>query len=564
MLLERREDGKTLPESLAMLVKEIQLLEDPSVLACLARGNVIEMNVEAFRVFFDVSRYGACLNVSFDEPRTFFRLEDYLAGMPVLSRAVGSRRGALHGIRLFLIHHITAEVMGLLRAFETAGCKTMTTFFVKYAGIVPEAYLETLMSLPPETFRFYGLQKMEDRRKLAGRYNLSRQLGPLPGLERLDEALFSGGGDFLEAMRLAAGHLLLEEIQLARRHGEEIVLVEDGGYMAPLINRFCLDGQTVGDVLSRFHVESSPEEGTLPFRDWLDGVFLGSVEHTKNGYDYNRAVENEFGRLQFPVASIAVSSLKRGPEARECAVSIINAAETILHRLGMLLSRRKIVVLGSKGAIGGYLKTMLEQRTERGHLFGVDIAASDDGREAAVPEARTLDGLGRDVLADVDMFIGVIGDSILQQGHMEDILLNSRRKDLLFVSGSTKTVEFSDLERYLQTLKDKENPEVRGHRVKVKTEALRDLQTGVFQGYEVSLDFPDHHEKNKKLYLLGELMPINFLYYGIPREIVDEIMAQLFTLSCGFVARQRGTDKLRPVLLAVDREIDADANPIPS
>jgi hypothetical protein len=96
----------------------------------------------------------------------------------------------------------------------------------------------------------------------------------------------------------------------------------------------------------------------------------------------------------------------------------------------------------------------------------------------------------------------------------------------------------------------------------VEYNALRDLQTGILQGYRVALSFLDDPSRDKNLYLLGELMPINFLYYGIPREIVDEVMAQLFTLSCGVVRRQRSAEKLPPKMAAVDRQIDADANDI--
>ena len=45
---------------------------------------------------------------------------------------------------------------------------------------------------------------------------------------------------------------------------------------------------------------------------------------------------------------------------------------------------------------------------------------------------------------------------------MEAILLRGHQKTLLFVSGSTKTVEFTDLENYLQSLRDQENPKVGG------------------------------------------------------------------------------------------------------
>ncbi|MDD5167596.1 MAG: hypothetical protein PHN75_02175 [Syntrophales bacterium] len=561
LLIEQRERPEALSESLIMLMKELQLLEDPLVLSCLARGNVIEMISGSFHVYFDVSRYGACLNVSFDEKRTFLSLPDYLAQMPVLCRAAGERREALSGVRLFLVHHITAEVMGLLEAFVQAGCVCLTTFFVKYAGMVPEAYLETLMSLPPEQFRFYGLNKIETRQKLAGRYIFSRQFTPLIGMKEIDEAIFTGGWGFFGAMRLAAGHVFLNEVLIARQSGEQLLLVEDGGYLAPLLNRFCLENRTVGEVFAYFHAVAPPAEEDMPFAPWLEGVFLGGIEHTRNGYDYNLEVMDEFGRLRFPVASIAVSSLKRGPEARECAVAILNALENILHRLGMLLSRRKIIVLGSAGAIGGYLKRELRHRVNSGGLFGVDIAATGEKKAGEIVEVTTLDELGEEVLAETDMFVGVVGRSILKERHIKELILHGR-KVLIFVSGSTKTVEFTDLENYLQSLCDDVSPQIGGHPVKVEFSALRDLQTGVLQGNQVKISFPENASKDKVLYLLGELMPINFLYYGIPREIVDEVMTQLFTLSCGLVRRQRSVDKLHPKLLAVDHEIDADANPV--
>jgi len=561
LFLERAAAPDALTKSLHLLVKEIQLLEDPRILQHLARGSLLEMISGSFHIYFDVSRYGACLNVSFNTLRTVLTLDDYLVQMPALSRQASRHRDALKSVRLFLIHHNTAEVIGLLQAFAGAGCARLTSFFVKYSGIVPEAYLETLMSLPPETFRFYSLQKVESRQKLGGLYHFSRQLTPLAGLEEIDDIVLRSELDFLGSMRLACGHIFLTEMMLARRKGEELLLVEDGGYLAPLINRFCLEHKTVGEVFDYFHVAREAEDEKSSFADWLSGTFPGSVEHTKNGYDYNTEVMAEFGRLQFPAVTIAVSGLKRGPEAHECAMSILNATETILNRLGMIFSRRTIAVLGSAGAIGGFLKQELGNRMPAGHLFGVDIA--DSGKASAVPEVRTIDDLGKDVLSRIDMFIGVIGASILKPKHIEDIILHTPHRAVFFASGSTKTVEFSDLQNYLQSLRDATDPQIGGKTVNVDFMALRDLQTGVLQGYQASLVFPDDPENNKVFYLLGELMPINFLYYGIPGEIVDEVMAQLFTLSCGMVKRQHSENKLKPALLAVDYEIDANADPLP-
>lgn len=562
MMLGENKNADGMNDALAMLVKEIQLLEDPLALACLAEGNVVEMRSGSFKVFFDVSRYGACLNVSFSERRRVLKLIDYLADMPSLAAVSGQHAESMQGVRLFLIHHITAEVVGLLGAFAAAGFEKMTTFFVKYAGIVPDATMETLMSLPPDIFRFLALHKVESRERISGFYKLSRQFTPITGLEKIDEAIFNHKLDFFEAMRLAAGHLFLKEIIRAKAESKKVFLVEDGGYLTPLLNRFCLENRTTRDVLTHFKIETTADAYDSPFSVWLEEVFIGSVEHTRNGYDYDLEVIHEFGKLQFPVATIALSSLKRGPEARECAVAILNAAESILGRLGMILSRRTALILGSCGAIGGFLKKELLNRMEPGHLYGVDIAKPESVFPSVIIEEKTLDALGKAALTEIDMFIGVIGASILKERHIEDIILNSRRKNLFFISGSTKTVEFSDLERFLQNLGDHPAAKLAGQRIHAAFSALRDLQTGILQGYQVTLSFPDEPARDKTLYLLGELMPINFLYYGIPREIVDEVMAQLFTVTCGLVRRQQSGKKADPRLLAVDHHIDVNANPL--
>ncbi|HOG12376.1 MAG TPA: hypothetical protein PLR47_05215 [Smithellaceae bacterium] len=562
MMFLEKSDATALTESLDMLAREIQLLEDPAVLHLLEKGQTVEMLSGSFRIYFDVSRWGACLNVSFDEIRERQDLADYLASMKALRAALALHPRALEGVRLFVIHHATAEALGLLKAFADAQCDSLTAFFVQYAGIVPNDYLETLMSLPPQTFRFYGLQKMESRLRLAGSYMLSRQFTPFSGLETMEQALIDEQPDFLDAMRMAAGHLFFKEADAARRANRLLLLVEDGGYLAPIINRFCLEGKTLGEVFEHFHLPRPAEAFHMPLADWLAPVFPGSVEHTKNGYDYLNEVAQAFGKLQYPALSIAVSDLKRGPEARACAVSILNAAENILHRLGLLLSRRTIVILGSAGAIGGFLRKELGRRLTKGCLFGVDVAAGNDAADG-IQEAKTLDELGSGVLRNADMFIGVTGLSLLQRGHLEEILLNGRQPAVFFISGSTKTVEFADAQHYLQSLRDTPNARIGGRPVSADFKPLRDLQTGILQGYEIRLAFTDQPSCGKILYLLGEGMPLNFLYYGIPREIVDEVMAQLFCVSCGLIRRLRAAATLPPALLAVDREIDANADLLP-
>ena len=99
--------------------------------------------------------------------------------------------------------------------------------------------------------------------------------------------------------------------------------------------------------------------------------------------------------------------------------------------------------------------------------------------------------------------IGVIGRSILKEKHLEAMILQGRQKMMYFISGSTKTVEFADLEVYLQSLRDEANPQIGGIPVKVDFSALRDLQTGILQGYRVNLSVGDDQGKRQDIVLVG-------------------------------------------------------------
>jgi len=283
------------------------------------------------------------------------------------------------------------------------------------------------------------------------------------------------------------------------------------------------------------------------------------VEHTRNGYDANRDVEKRFGRMQFPVCSIAISDLKRGPEAHECTVSILNAIENVMHRIGLLLSRRRALVLGSRGAIGGYILAELTHRLGSEKAVGIDIAVTP-GETGAPLEVRTLENLDDSLLCDFNIFIGIIGKSIMKRQLLENLVVHSRQNQLFFASGSTKTTEFIDLENWLVDLQKSGHPTIAGHDIRIEQLPLRDLQTRVVQGQIIKLHFLEESITDKTLYLLGNLTPINFLYYGIPREIIDEVLSQLLRVSVGLTKHELNERPLPRKLLAVDHEIDSDAN----
>ncbi|GAG33404.1 unnamed protein product, partial [marine sediment metagenome] len=249
------------------------------------------------------------------------------------------------------------------------GCSAIQVLYVKYAASVPDDYLEAMLALPEDRFRFCGLQKIESGESIEGYFRLSRQYSSLDGLERLDEMLEQKRADFFQAMRFTAGHLFFREVLVSRQKGQPLLLIEDGGYLAPWLNRFCLEGKTLRETLQYFgllarpsecddrqasiedsaDIENLPDESELeqPLGQWLSQFFPGSIEHTRNGYDYLSDVVRDYGRLAFPACSIAVSQLKRGREAEEVATSILHAVESILHGQGRILSVRRALVLGS-------------------------------------------------------------------------------------------------------------------------------------------------------------------------------------------------------------------------
>ena len=547
-----------------LINKELLILQDRDVLYHLNRDAVIEMQDGAWRVFFELSRRRSCLHLSWQEMRSYAGLADYLDHMPILKETAETFQDVLPPLRLMLVHHVTAEILGFIRACRTVGFSTINTFFVKYSGLVPDEYMETLLSLSEEDYRFHALQRIEKPDSVRGGFQLSSQYSSIDAIQSLDEHLAAHDYSFLDAMRLAAGHVFMREAAQTYLNNGKMLLIEDGGYLSPLINQFCLEGKTLGDALDYFHVDPAglglPKE-LLPvmLRDWLTPLLVGIAEHTRNGYDANRDVEKRFGRMQFPVCSIALSDLKRGPEAHECAVSILNAIENIMHRIGLLLSRRRALVLGSSGAIGSYILTELAHRLGPEKVAGIDIAVTPG--ETGVPlEIRTLEDLDDSLLYDINFFIGTIGKSIMKRQLLENLMVHSRQNQLFFASGSTKTVEFIDLENWLVDLQKSEHPTIADHDIEIEQTPLRDLQTRVQQGQIIKLRFFEKGISDKTLYLLGNLTPINFLYYGIPREIIDEVLSQLLRVSVGLTQHELNERPLPRKLLAVDHEIDSDAN----
>lgn len=541
------------------LKRVLLALEDGNVRALLTQREVVRVDAEGDSVFCDVSHLGRVLNLSLGERRERADIDSFLRRMPVLESVVAHQGGApLAGVRVFLVHHITAEVLGLIAAMRQLGCADLTGLFVAYGGEAPAGYLDALLNVPSDEFRGMALVNVPGGDSVEGHYRLSKQYSILPDEDAIAAAIVPHRQSFFEAMRAAGVVAFLEQLGRARAAGERLLLVEDGGYLAPLLNQAVQRGVRVSELCAEYGQVSTD---VRPLSELLAGTWLGSVEHTKNGYDRLVAVEQD-GPLFAPAFSIAVSHLKVDVEASEVAASVLNAIENVLNAEGRILSRRNVLVIGSRGAIGCRLMAALRARLARPEqqLFGIDLAAPS-GHGAA--EVCRLADADPNRWYGTDLVVGVTGRSVLTGAELQDWLLHARGCELALASGSTKTVEFADVMTWIDALLGSADPTVGGHRVTLTATRVVDPLTGRIYGHRyriapVDQTAPFHA---KEIALLAQLTPVNFLFYGVPTELIDEVLGQLLTVSLGLVRRcSRGAVPRR--VLAVDREIDENGEPL--
>jgi hypothetical protein len=548
-------------EGARLLATQLMVLADPVAGEVLRAGRTLEVVCGERRAFLDSSQRDRCINVALGSRRDLPTLDRYLDTMPRLRALATAKPGVLAGVRVVLIHHNTGEVLATMKALELLGCAFLHVHFVQYAGVVPRDILEALLALPEDRFRTRSLQRVDVPGVIEGKFSLSDRYSSIVGLEALDARLQEKRPSFLGAMRMSALQLFLAEATQARERGEALLLVEDGGYLAPILNRACLEGLTCGELLVRLGIDGLVPglEAELPVEELLDGVLPGTVEHTRNGHDDVAGIERAFGRLRWPACSIAISEFKREDEAWQVSLTMLNAVESVLFGGGFVLTSRRPLILGSAGAIGSKLMRDVASRLGDAIVCGVDIAPMPEAlRGDPFHCAHTLAELTRELLLDVDLVLGVVGASVMTTDVIEDLVLNGTRPALFFASGSTKTVEFSHLQRWLDDLLANPDPRIGGAPVRIEVTPVKAPQTAFVVASRVRLVFEGRPARD--LYLLAGLMPVNFLYYGVPTETMDVVLTQLVQVTTGLVDAWRAGRPLPPRLLAVDRDIDADAN----
>jgi len=267
------------------------------------------------------------------------------------------------------------------------------------------------------------------------------------------------------------------------------------------------------------------------------------------------------------------------------AATIINAIQNIIYSQGFVENTRRIAVIGSLGNIGRFLlrqlnTLMVEPVPE--HLYSVDLKINPkyvDPRPkpewvpSSIPEelqglehresfSGNADGPGLplEVQNNISMVIGVSAgptkDHVtFSKDHMFHWLIQSPNRDLFLASGSSKTVEFADIYKYFQDLFPGTVTEVTvdilGHKAVVTKRKIHDVLTNDLLAfgslYQFDIEIGGKTVEHN-VWALFDLLPVNFLYFGVPTEIIDYILAQLVSATVA-LSRQPG---LKPHFYAVD------------
>ncbi|TGM02214.1 hypothetical protein [Leptospira jelokensis] len=546
--------------SLSILKKLFLLLEDSSASKKIKEGNTLRANIGKTSVYVDLSRLDRVLNFSFNQKRTLVDSNFYLKRMPILESIANSKDHTYNfdGIHIFLIHHITSEIISLIETFRRLKTKSLNVAFVKYGGNIPPIYLDILLDIPTESFYMAGLE-----------FKLTKNNTPYYGVSPLysdfevhtsfRHKLEVAKLGFFDAMRRLAMYLFLNQLLDLAEKNEKMILIEDGGYVAPILNERALDGVSFGDVLAEFWVEGkfSPLKDKK-FSEILNSHIVGTVEHTRNGYDRLAKVKNERGSLFLPAYSIAISKEKTLEESKEVARSIINAIENTLHGIGKVLSKRNVLILGSKGNIGGFLKKYLVGGSL--HESHLDVLEVDRKFESDTKlQKQSFQSVSETEFANIDLVIGVTGESILEPKDFESWILKSEHKQLYLASGSTKTVEFANFIQWTNQLNLEGNSKLGGKEALISFHRILDPQTQMDLGSKILFKIPELNLE-KEIYLISDGSPVNFLFFGVPTESMDPIISQLASVSLGMVNQHRKTNLPKPELYAVDHQINVWGN----
>ncbi len=540
----------------AHIIHILYNLGDSLLVNKILHKDIIRLDDNDFNCYIDISQKDRCLNISFMKQRSKIELSDYLEKMPKVSQTAENNPEILKNINTLLIHHLTSEVLGFIQSLINMGTINIETLWVKYAGEIEPEYREIILSLPEHIFRFYSLTPVPEENGIQNRFILSDEFSPSEYFKPLNTILHNNKYYFFGAMQLTAAHLFFNMALYCYKNKTLFNVIEDGGYISPEINRLCLENYDVKKSAEFFKypvTEFQKDDLSKSFEEWLKPVYIGSIEHTKNGYDALNKVFSKYGKLAFPSLTIAVSNYKVNNESRDVVYSCLNAVENIMNSMGFIFSERTALVLGAQGALGRKAMKILESRIGSDNLYGVDLIKPETKINWCY--APDIMSLPEKYLKSIDLIFGVTGISVCNEKWLEKLIFKTEKENIFFASGSTKTAEFTHLSDWLSKISQNINLKIRGHNVKISFSEIHDKKTGAYQGRTAALSFA---EKTIKLHLLADIMPVNFLYYGVPAETMNNVMYELLKMNIALIKNHKNNKPLPSELIALDHDISID------
>ncbi|HEY0737310.1 MAG TPA: hypothetical protein VGD69_20495 [Herpetosiphonaceae bacterium] len=572
--------------------------------------------------------------------RESFKIYNCLKNMPNCITSMSITRGdtgssigtnrPLENTICVAIHHIDDKSYGGLCVLREWGATDMATIFVGYNPLQTMIWHEMLSDIPDDLFTSCilqaGVPAPSSPSWAEGIYSIVDQFSKFPADRPLPGAAFNSifaGTDhaknpsgkpltFLYAQRSLAAYNFLQALARGRAAGKQVFVWEDGGYLNPIIDQALQDKLTVAQFRQRHMLpDDAATDRALPatFADAVSGVFIGSVELTRNGYDMTAALA-EARSLNTRFFSIAASYEKIMLEGDSIALACLDALSQVLYSTGLSLRDRNVLVMGARGNLGrlfvGHVANILRSSTQQ--LWGCDLKlAWSPPAPGSIPEwsqwsasDQPLRGVAREVVAYADLtpeerycievIFGWTGGptthtendpktgsqktvsypTIQGQDVAEWLTIGTQKAHLFLVSGSTKTVEFADVLSWLEALlrQPAGQQEVNGITLDSLTAGPIPDQLSIAAveqmlpeppvtplvikrnfGTQFTFVFKQQGiQVTKTLYLVNNTMPINFMYYGTPTEIMDLTYSQV--TSCAVALMQH--KQIAPGVYATD------------
>jgi hypothetical protein len=493
---------------------------------------------------------------------------------------------------VMLIHHLTREVVGTIQALRLLGCHHLTAQFLGYNPDAAKIFRPTLLPVPDAELQLVKLRTNEND-KLSIDRGFTKPADFLPSND-IDGAIKDK--DYLPCQRSLSVFVALKMLaKCATLKEQKLVIVEDGGYIAPLLNDAALRNLTISDFRKENFVAKDSETDKIleKFSDMgklVDELLTGTVEHTRNGYDkVQKVFLKHGGKLAKPHFTIALSRSKTQDESNYVASTCINSLNNALGSYGRTLRPRRVCVLGSRGNIGGRAVKSFSHRLETGvdQVYGVDLRVGFSNSEErpdwepspynqpleGVMESRKFSDLPETDREKIDVIFGITGGRQLRDDKSFDETLvaddikfwlesgDTKYNELWLVSGSTKTREFEVVQQFVEDLV---NGKERYKDWQVTSKSWADPLSG--RDYGEIFSFTPGKGRAKTLFAVNDWKPANFMFYGVPTEGIDGILAQLVDVTVSLINKaSSASGEIHAVdyaAIATDGIIDAASDPL--